>query len=146
MVPLHKYYRATCHVTPLGKQFLDQIENQLPYYIEELVIPNVPHSVPKMGITKILTLRHPELAEGSPCGSNIIIDLEILTGRTHQIRYHLAQHGLPIVGEYLYGDSVKTSKRQNDETEAHTMLQLTAWKLAFVDNESTAINLTVSST
>lgn len=50
-VPLKKYYRARCVVTPSGKQFLDTMT--LPYIIEEMVIPKVPHYEPKMGITKI---------------------------------------------------------------------------------------------
>lgn len=49
--------------------------------------------------------------------------LQLLTGRTHQIRYHLSHHGLPIVGDYLYGK------------QAPQGMQLTAWKLVFEDPE-----------
>ena len=52
-VPLKKYYRAHCIVTASGKQFLDGIT--LPYIIEEVVIPKVPHYEPKMGITQIMS-------------------------------------------------------------------------------------------
>jgi len=44
---LKKYYRATCYITDKGKEFLSDISAELPYYIQELVIPKVPHYTPK---------------------------------------------------------------------------------------------------
>lgn len=114
-VPFKKFYRATAYVTSQGKIFLQKITNNLPYIIESLVIAKLPHVTPKIGITKILwyTISADE--------KTAHLDLEILTWRTHQIRYHLAQQGLPIVGDYLYG---------KDEGKD---MQLTAWKLEFED-------------
>jgi 23S rRNA pseudouridine1911/1915/1917 synthase len=37
------------------------------------------------------------------CGTVSLLDIQIETGRTHQIRVHLAQKGHPIVGDTLYG-------------------------------------------
>ena len=69
----------------------------------------------KMAITKIQSITtNDKIAT---------IDIEILTGRTHQIRYHLLQAGLPIIGDYLYG---------KDE---HCDMKLTAYKLRFLDCE-----------
>lgn len=39
-----------------------------------------------------------------------LLEVELITGKTHQIRAHLAQQGYPLVGDYKYGD-----KRINDE-------------------------------
>ena len=36
-------------------------------------------------------------------GGRLFVQAELFTGRTHQIRVHLSQHGLPILGDQLYG-------------------------------------------
>jgi 23S rRNA (cytosine1962-C5)-methyltransferase len=36
-------------------------------------------------------------------GARTLIEAEPVTGRTHQIRVHAAEHGLPILGDVLYG-------------------------------------------
>lgn len=48
------------------------------------------------------------------------IDLKLDTGRTHQIRVHLAEIGHPVIGDPLYGDS---TLRQ---------LQLNSYKIEFI--------------
>ncbi|MEI8092438.1 MAG: pseudouridine synthase [bacterium] len=85
---MKKFYRATSHLTPEGAKFLDAIK-EFPYTISEPVIAKVPFTAPKLGITKILHIKKSE--------QTVTLELEILTGRTHQIRYHLSHHGLPIV-------------------------------------------------
>lgn len=114
-VPLRKYYRADCVVTSEGERFLKEIQDNLPHYIEQVVIPKVPYTVPKMGITKIMTMW--EITDW-----RYLLTVEILTGRTHQIRYHLSKAWLPIYADPLYG------------TEIPSMVtQLTAYRLEFLD-------------
>lgn len=36
-------------------------------------------------------------------GGRVFVEAELFTGRTHQIRVHLSQKGLPILGDVLYG-------------------------------------------
>lgn len=134
---LKKFYRATCYITDKWKDFLSQISSKLPYYIQELVIPKVPHYTTKIWITKILSFfapapvpqtagekEFPDLSAWGfkgKIGDLITLNLEILTWRTHQIRYHLFTHWLPIVGDYLYWK------------EEDIPMQLTAYKLEFID-------------
>lgn len=35
-----------------------------------------------------------------------LLQLNLETGRTHQIRVHLAQHGNPVVGDFVYGQGI----------------------------------------
>lgn len=47
-----------------------------------------------------------------------LVEAEILTGRTHQIRVHLKEIGNPIIGDYKYG------KLKNNEVKISNKLQL----------------------
>ena len=45
------------------------------------------------------------LAAGGDQDARLIWELEPLTGRSHQLRFDLARHGFPIVGDRLYGST-----------------------------------------
>jgi len=64
---------------------------------------------------------HFSLVEVSDDRHCSVIDVQIETGRKHQIRRHLARLGYPIIGDRLYGSGVKDGAD----------LQLTAYLLAF---------------
>ena len=114
--PLQKYYRAVCEITPEWENFLQEMKRSgLPYYIQEIVEAKVPNCIPKMWITKVLDFK--EISDWL-----VKWQLQILTWRTHQIRYHLSNHWLPIQWDYLYW-------KENENIP----MQLTAWKLEYLD-------------
>jgi 23S rRNA pseudouridine955/2504/2580 synthase len=61
-----------------------------------------------------------------------LLEVTIKTGRTHQIRVHLASEGFPIVGDDKYGDFDlnKSLARQNAHPALKRMF-LHAWRLQF---------------
>jgi tRNA pseudouridine32 synthase/23S rRNA pseudouridine746 synthase len=61
------------------------------------------------------------LIEVTDDGSRSLVDVQIETGRKHQVRRHLAELGHPIIGDRLYGTG------EEDGVD----LQLTAYLLAF---------------
>ena len=58
-----------------------------------------------------------------------LVEVEIITGRTHQIRAHLAQAGFPVIGDIKYGDRAYNRFVQ-DRFGLSTQL-LHAYKLVF---------------
>jgi 23S rRNA pseudouridine1911/1915/1917 synthase len=59
---------------------------------------------------------------GVPVAS--LIELELETGRTHQIRVHLAHSGHPVMGDPVYGSSFKSSARRLGETAQAALARL----------------------
>lgn len=123
-VPLKKWYHATCEITPQGEKFLAEITDKLPFIISEEVKAKVPNCTPKRGITQIEKIKKTE-------DWKVELFLQIFTGRTHQIRVHLSNHGLPILGDYLYGK------------EAEVPVQLTAYQLEFKDPAGELITISL---
>lgn len=58
----------------------------------------------------------------TPLRGASLLEVDLITGRTHQIRVHMAWKGHPLLGDVLYGN----------KQAAAPCLMLHAWKLAFV--------------
>ena len=65
------------------------------------------------------------------CGSFSLLELELLTGRSHQLRAHLSYLGNPIIGDSKYGDSKLNSFFMNKYGLSYQYLY--AYKLIFKD-------------
>jgi 23S rRNA pseudouridine1911/1915/1917 synthase len=63
-----------------------------------------------------------------------LVELEPVTGRTNQLRIHMASTGRPIVGDALYSSAVRAGP--GDAGQESTVLLLHAWLLAFHHPES----------
>lgn len=66
-------------------------------------------------------ISHVSLLEFNKENNTSLVQVDIETGRKHQIRIHLSEAGFPVVGDRLYG-----------KTEEESDLQLTAYKLSFI--------------
>lgn len=73
-----------------------------------------------------------------PYESNYLLEIELLTGRTHQIRAQLAALGTPILGDKIYG-SEASNPWQPQNYIAPEAIALRAYSLAF-QHPATLIN------
>lgn len=67
------------------------------------------------------------------CGGAALLEIELETGRFHQIRVQMAAHGFPLLGDRKYGteESLKRSERLGVENTA-----LCAYALSFINPKS----------
>ena len=117
---IEKIYLAVCH----GRPRLDagRIENLIGRHPVDRKRMAIVERNGKVAITnwKILNTeaqRHREALS--------VVECKIETGRTHQIRVHMASLGCPVIGDRVYGKSALDKKL--DPVPARQMLH--AWKL-----------------
>jgi 23S rRNA pseudouridine1911/1915/1917 synthase len=59
---------------------------------------------------------------GQAQGAVALLELRLATGRTHQIRVHLAHRGHPLVGDPAYLRRIPAAARGLDDATRHTLL------------------------
>jgi 23S rRNA pseudouridine955/2504/2580 synthase len=71
-------------------------------------------------------------------GEFALLEAELKTGRTHQIRVHLSSSGFPIVGDDKYGDFPlnKALQKADGRRIAFKRMFLHAWRISFTHPES----------
>ena len=82
---------------------------------ERRVRPALDHDADAMTATTIF--RRLENFDGRD-GAFALLDVELKTGRTHQIRVHLAHLGRPIVGDDKYGDFAQNKRLERADAAA----------------------------
>ena len=116
---------------PLHKYLLPDGERRV-----KVVAKDDPDGMPSLTLVRVrgaggLVPATPQQPAGGERGYSLL-EVTIKTGRTHQIRVHLASEGLPIVGDDKYGDfeSNKGLARTNSATPLKRMF-LHAWRLQY---------------
>ena len=115
---IDKYYLAAVHGIPKKK------EDTLTGYLlkdEKLNKVRVYDANPPRGAKNIIT-KYKVVATR---GSDALIEVELLTGRTHQIRAHMAHIGHPLVGDGKYGVN------KGDKAQGYKFQALYSYKLRF---------------
>ena len=114
---IDKFYLCIVHGRPkpsaatlTGYIFKDAVKNQV-------YVKSTPHPGAKTAITKYKTL--------STAGSLSLVECELLTGRTHQIRAQMAAAGYPLLGDGKYG------REKLNKTYGESGQNLYSYKLTF---------------
>ena len=123
----HKALTQSFSQRRVGKRYLAVVEG-VPPNLEGRICTQLARnrasgrmkSVEKGGREAITCYR--VLQQGENCA---LLEVTILTGRTHQIRVHLSEAGLPIAGDSLYGGCTSMQGQQVQRTMLH------AWQLEF---------------
>lgn len=128
---IDKRYLAACHGifdkksdTLRGYLTKDSDNNLVTVYTKK------PKNFRESDIKEILT-RYRVIAEKNALS---LVEVELLTGRTHQIRAHLASVGHPLVGDGKYGIN------KNDRAKGYKFQALSSYRLSFTFPEGTLLS------
>lgn len=133
---MEKYYRCLVKGKITGEQLIegwlkkDEKSNSVKIYKEEV-------SDSKYIKTGYKAVENFSFSDNNIKETYTLLEVHLITGRSHQIRAHLASIGHPIVGDSKYGDR-KVNGKFVKEVGIHSQL-LHAYRMKFEDgNEVTA--------
>jgi 23S rRNA pseudouridine955/2504/2580 synthase len=110
--PLHKYLLSSKDGGAEGERRV------------KVVAKDDPDGMPSLTLVKVHSVN-----EGSAPRPYSLLEVTIKTGRTHQIRVHLASEGMPIVGDDKYGDFALNKELQRTAgPEGLKRMFLHAWR------------------
>ncbi|SEM16637.1 ribosomal large subunit pseudouridine synthase D [Stigmatella aurantiaca] len=117
---VEKTYLALVHGHPKAEGRIETLYGRHPVHRQRFT------GKVKEGKSAVTVFRTRELFEGAA-----LVEVDLLTGRTHQIRVHLSESGHPLLCDALYGAGRK-GKGHVAEAQAQLGRQaLHAWKLSF---------------
>ena len=133
---IEKTYLAACHRAPQGSpgygRLAGRIENLIGRHPVDRKRMAIVEKNGKLAITnwRVLPLisqpsKPSQLPQPSQPSQLSLLECRIETGRTHQIRVHMASLGYPVIGDMVYGKSALDNRL--DPVPARQMLH--AWKL-----------------
>jgi 23S rRNA pseudouridine955/2504/2580 synthase len=95
----------------------------------KVVAKDDPNGMPSLSLVKVRAVTGtPSTVGGDPRGYSLL-EVTIKTGRTHQIRVHLASEGMPIVGDDKYGDfDHNKALARGDGVDPFKRMFLHAWR------------------
>jgi 23S rRNA pseudouridine955/2504/2580 synthase len=122
----------------LDKRYLALVKGETPHRRQHIKLPLFKYTTPE-GERRVRVQ-----ADGQPShtvlnllrkyGAFTLLEAELKTGRTHQIRVHLAASGLPIVGDDKYGDFAlnRDLQKRDGKRLAFKRMFLHAYRLRLV--------------
>ncbi len=113
---------------PLHKYLLENGERRV-----KVVARDDPNGMPSVTLVKVAQrVSHPAPMGAGRGEGFTLLEVTIKTGRTHQIRVHLASEGFPLAGDDKYGDfELNKTLAQSGPAPALKRMFLHAWRLQF---------------
>jgi 23S rRNA pseudouridine1911/1915/1917 synthase len=115
---VEKTYLALVHGKPKAEARLETLYGRHPVHRQRFT-GKVKEGKPALTVYRVL-----EQFDGAA-----LVEVELHTGRTHQIRVHLAEAGHPLLGDTVYGAGRKAKGLVAEAQEALGRQALHAWKL-----------------
>lgn len=130
---MSRRYVALCYLTRSGGRLLEKLPQRIEAPIGRHPTRRKEMSVVSTGGKEAVS----ELLQADMLENSAKLELGLHTGRTHQLRVHLAHVGLPIVGDPVYSRGMRFQKAAQKSAEDRLGRQaLHASTLTFVHPES----------
>ncbi|MBR1930719.1 MAG: RluA family pseudouridine synthase [Lachnospiraceae bacterium] len=100
---IRKYYLTICKGTLDREQLLEGFLVKDEATNKVTITHRMPEEERGLGEWSVKTFYRPLAISAD--GRYTLLEVELITGKTHQIRAHLASIGHPLIGDYKYGDA-----------------------------------------